>query len=253
MSAGDKTASFVLNLTITQITSNTHTSMPISPLQYSRPFVSVIIPNYNHALYLRERINSVLNQTYDAFEVILLDDASTDTSLEVIDDYRHHEKVTQVIINQENTGNTFKQWQRGLSLARGEYIWIAESDDVASPTFLEEVLEKMLIHDAVLGFSGSQIIDSNGHRVNKNYDNFGLFNYKDCYDGKAFARRFLVFGNRLYNASMIVFRKAEAEQVSEHFTQFNAAGDWLFWFELCQKGKVVCVRKKLNQSRLSAH
>ena len=101
------------------------------------PLASVIIPNYNHAKYLEERIQSVLNQTYQNLELILLDDKSTDNSLEVINKYRDNPHVSQIVVNEHNSGSAFKQWHRGIELAIGELIWIAESDDYCSPTFLE--------------------------------------------------------------------------------------------------------------------
>ena len=86
------------------------------------PTVSVIIPNYNHAPYLKERIDSVLNQTYQDFEVIILDDCSPDNSVEVIELYRSNPHVAHILINEQNTRNTFIQWERGISLAKGKYI-----------------------------------------------------------------------------------------------------------------------------------
>jgi glycosyltransferase involved in cell wall biosynthesis len=71
------------------------------------PIVSVIIPNYNHAPFLKERIESVLNQSFQDFEVILLDDCSTDNSRDIIEQYRHHPRVSNIIFNEQNTGNTF--------------------------------------------------------------------------------------------------------------------------------------------------
>lgn len=108
----------------------------------SQPLVSVIIPNYNHARFLEQRIESVLNQTFQDFEVILLDDKSTDNSVEILEKYRGHPKVTHLVVNKENSGKQFmqKQWKLGLSLAVGKYIWIAESDDWAELTFLEEMV-----------------------------------------------------------------------------------------------------------------
>ena len=87
------------------------------------PQVSVIVPNYNHAPYLRQRIDSILAQTYQDFELILLDDSSTDKSEEVLLSYKDHPKVISLIINKQNSGSTFKQWDKGIELAKGEYIW----------------------------------------------------------------------------------------------------------------------------------
>lgn len=100
--------------------------------------VSVIIPNYCHARFLNRRIDSVLNQTYGDFEVIILDDCSSDNSRDIIETYRHHPRVSHIVYNEKNSGSTFIQWDKGFELAQGEYIWIAESDDEAAPTSFEE-------------------------------------------------------------------------------------------------------------------
>ena len=100
------------------------------------PKVSVIVPNYNHAPYLKRRLDSILGQSYQDFELILLDDHSSDGSADILLSYKDDPRVSQVIINEENSGSTFKQWDKGLSLAEGEYIWIAESDDWCEKTLL---------------------------------------------------------------------------------------------------------------------
>ena len=100
------------------------------------PKVSVIVPNYNHARYLKARIDSILNQTFQDFELILLDDCSTDNSVELLQSYAGHPHVSHIVLNDRNTGSPFLQWQKGIGLAQGEYVWIAESDDTAQPDFL---------------------------------------------------------------------------------------------------------------------
>src|SRR5580698_2020180 len=103
------------------------------------PTVSVIIPNYNHARFLRRRIDSVLSQTFQDFEVILLDDCSTDESRSILALYSADPRV-RIEFNETNSGSTFKQWNKGVRLARGKYVWIAESDDYADARLLERLV-----------------------------------------------------------------------------------------------------------------
>src|SRR6478609_3462038 len=105
--------------------------------------VSVILPNYNHENYLKERIDSILQQTYRDFELIILDDHSSDNSKQIIELYRSNAKVSFIEYNSHNSGSPFRQWAKGIQLARGSYIWIAESDDSCEPAFLEETVKKM--------------------------------------------------------------------------------------------------------------
>ncbi len=71
--------------------------------------VSVILPNYNHAAYLRQRIESILNQTYQDFELIILDDCSPDNSKDVIEEYRNNSHISHIVYNETNSGYTLKQ------------------------------------------------------------------------------------------------------------------------------------------------
>lgn len=74
--------------------------------------VSIIVPNYNHIEFLGERLNSIFNQTYQEFEVILLDDFSSDGSDKILQSYADHPKVSHLILNNENLGSLFKRWKR---------------------------------------------------------------------------------------------------------------------------------------------
>jgi len=123
--------------------------------------VSVIIPNYNCAKYLRGRIDSILSQTYPIFEIIILDDHSTDNSLEIIDEYESKYPLwIKSIKNKKNSGNVFEQWIRGIENAKGNYIWIAKADDLSEPIFIESMMEKMSLNeDIVIGYTQSKIMD----------------------------------------------------------------------------------------------
>ena len=82
----------------------------------SYPLVSVIVPNYNHEKYLPERLNSILNQTFQDFELILLDDCSTDGSREILKSFKKNSKVTHLEFSVSNSGSPFKQWAKGVNL-----------------------------------------------------------------------------------------------------------------------------------------
>src|SRR5687768_8494009 len=121
--------------------------------------VSVIVPNYNHAPYLPARLNSILKQTYQDFEIIILDDCSTDNSRSIIEQYRGNSKVSHIIYNASNSGNTFHQWKKGMSIASGNLIWIAESDDYCERTFLEELVPSFHTNkNLVIAFCQSLVV-----------------------------------------------------------------------------------------------
>ena len=177
----------------------------------SLPLVSVIIPGYNHAPFLQERIESVLGQTYPCFEIIMLDDASRDESAGIMQSYAQHKHVSHVIINKENSGNTFLQWQKGLAQAQGEYVWIAESDDVAHTNFLTALMEPLIkTPDAVMAFSWSTMIDEHGKPLPYSWDETKRFCAPGVYDSRPFCLQRMMFKNLMYNASMVVFRKCQS-------------------------------------------
>ncbi len=208
--------------------------------------ISVIIPNYNHADFLQQRIDTVLNQTYRDFEVILLDDASTDGSAAILNSYRDHEKVSHVVINQQNSGNTFVQWQRGLALATGDYVWIAESDDYCSPDLLEELVSLVDSQENVSVAFCNSIIFRDNEVVTTGHSG----QMQEIVEGKTFIRERMLFGNTIFNASMAIFQRSAAQQVDFVLIQtFKFCGDWLFWIQLAQQGQVGISAKVLNYFR----
>lgn len=206
------------------------------------------MPNYNHAPYLKERMDSILAQDYSEFEVIILDDASTDDSTAVLNEYARHPKAKKMIVNAYNSGNTFLQWQRGLQEATGDYVWIAESDDVAAPTLLSTLVKALEQKDATVAFCHSQRIDASGAPIPHKLD--PQFRQDFSLPGDTFIRRYLLGYSSICNASSVVFRRDAAETVDmDQVAQFSASGDRLFWIQMALQGRVAYVAQPLNQFR----
>lgn len=214
--------------------------------------VSVIVPNYNHAPFLKERMESILAQDYSDVEVILIDDASTDESVSILKEYTKHPKVKKLIVNETNSGNPFTQWNRGIKEASGDYIWIAESDDVAEPTLLSRLIEAIEQKDAVLAFGHSQWMDSEGQVIARNLD--PLWKRDFSMAGGTFVRQYLLGYNTICNASAVVFKKETVAAVDMYqVEQFNASGDRLFWIQMALQGRVAYVAETLNHFRQHTH
>lgn len=221
------------------------------------PLVSVIVPNYNYARYLDLRMESILNQSFQDFELILLDDASTDNSIEVLEKYRNHPKTTHFIVNETNSGLPFAQWQKGIALSHGKYIWIAEADDLASPDFLRTCIKALENHpDATVAFAGAEIIDADGNTTGQSFDiwlpeNTGNGNEYKVFDGKQYIVHNMYWGSAVYNASGAVFRKDKvSDKDFEDCTAMRNSGDWLFWTKLIAKGQHIEIYRKLNRFRI---
>ena len=221
------------------------------------PLVSVIIPNYNYAQYLHARIGTVLNQTFQDFELILLDDASTDHSADILRSYGNNPHTTHLVINTTNTGSPFAQWFKGIALAQGQYIWIAEADDLAEPNFLQTCVNLMQRHpQAALCHTGSYLIDSAGQRQPRDPNHWGHRSRKPyaCLDGQAYASHNLYWKNYIINASAVLFSRQCAMSLNpSHYTGMRYCADWLFWFHMSLRGQVIEVHTCLNHFRQHPH
>ena len=211
------------------------------------PLVSVIVPNYNHAPFLKQRIDSILNQSLQDFELILLDDCSTDNSREILSSYADNPHVTQIIFNETNSGSPFAQWQKGIEIAQGEWIWIAESDDWADEHFLEELLREAQSHPSSgLLYAKAQYKYPDGNTWCPTLSNQAIY-----HKGEDFLKQQLLFANVIYNVSMVLFRKSLIKEID--FTKFDLmhlCGDWFFYTQLCEYTDVLEVDKLLSYYRV---
>lgn len=225
----------------------------------SMPKVSIIVPSFNHAAYLHDRIDSILCQSFQDFEIILLDDASTDRSVDILKQYRTHPKVTRFAVNAENSGSAFRQWERGVGYAAGDYIWIAESDDVAAPDFLAS-LTGILDANPSLGivYSQSLKIDASGSVIGSWRDLTldaanGLWGANFLCPGREMVRQFLIHANVIPNASAVVIRKRFLPPDSlKEASSFTINGDWYVWSSILLGSDVAFFNHELNACRFHA-
>jgi len=215
-----------------------------------KPLVSVIIPNYCHAKYLDQRIQTVLCQTYRFFEVIILDDASCDNgaSKAVIEKYRGNPHVSHIVYNDQNSGSTFIQWNKGFELAKGDLIWIAESDDYCELNFLETLIPCWEQHPEC------SIVQSSGYYAYpdqlKDCYNRGEKGTIDYYRGvECIKKHFVNSCHFIPNASAVLFRKDLAQTVPKDYQEYKSAGDRLFWIYMLERGSICHVNKQLNYFR----
>ena len=216
------------------------------------PKISVIIPNYNHERFLAKRLNSVLDQSFKDFEIIILDDCSTDDSKKVIEKFRSNEKVSKIVYNDENSGSTFKQWKKGIQLAVGDYVWIAESDDFSDPEFLAVVVTPLLNDAAItVSFCRSVNVDENENvlGITLHADQLDKVKWTKDYveEGAIEIDRYLRYRNTIPNASAVIFKKpTDIDRFLN--TDMRFCGDWLFWLNLLRLpgAKIAYSPKTLN-------
>lgn len=220
--------------------------------------VSIIIPNYNHSEFLEQRLYSVFNQTFENYEVIILDDASTDHSLQILNTYKDHPKVSHYVINEQNSGSPFKQWCKGFELAKGNYIWIAESDDYCDLDFLNSLLGYNTINSRNLDviYTQSVDVDEKGNTLENRIEytnNFqpNLWESDFIINGEDFIKKYIKVKCVIPNASAVIFKKQLITKavLSSGFLDMRICGDWLFWIAILKTANLGFVSKSLNKFR----
>lgn len=211
-----------------------------------KPKVSVIIPNFNHARFLEQRIESVISQEFSDLEIIILDDFSNDNSVEILKKYEMHPFIRHIVLNKKNSGSTFVQWVKGFKLAQSEYIWIAESDDFSSASFLKEMLASIEEDKNIaVAYCPSHWVDEKGNVILESSTI-----ERAVFKGDEFIRQNFTTGNAIPNASMAIFRKESLDRVDfSALMDFKYCGDWLFWVSLINQSFVYQHDKPLNYYR----
>ena len=224
------------------------------------PKVSVIVPNYNYANHLRERIGSIVRQTIPFYELIVLDDASSDHSIEVVEQLATEYAIQlHIVRNETNSGSVFKQWAKGAELTRGDFVRIAEADDISEPGFLEALTAAMADKSVVMAYCQSKQIDGDGNVLANTYleytDDISRERWLRAYRrlGIDEIRECLAVKNTIPNVSAVLFRrdallKALRDEL-DVICSFRIAGDWVTYLAVLEQGDIAFVPESLNLHR----
>lgn len=226
----------------------------------AQPRISVIIPNYNYAHYLPHRIATILAQELPVWEIIFLDDASTDNSLEVAERLLQDCGINyRIVPNKKNSGSVFSQWMKGVELARGDIVWIAEADDWASARFTKVAAAAFQDPDVVLSYTQSNQVTEDSTFLAVHYLDYVADIDRERWrrpfvnDGKAELNDGFSVKNTIPNVSGVLMRRdALAATLSAHFPEirsYRVAGDWCAYAHIASLGKIAFDPRPLNYHR----
>lgn len=142
--------------------------------------ISVIVPIYNVEEYIRDCLDSILNQTYDEFEVILVDDGSTDSSYEIAAEYALRDNRIKVI--RQNNGGVSSARNKGLNEVSGEYLTFVDADDYIAVNYLESLVRPLQYFECDIVFSGMIDFDKSGikNSITLNQRSWRFESSEDC-------------------------------------------------------------------------
>ncbi|MCE0558578.1 glycosyltransferase family 2 protein [Motilimonas sp. E26] len=222
----------------------------------SSPLVSIVIPLYNAENYIEETLQSVLNQTYNNYEVIVVDNASTDSSMVIVNRFAFEFKNLKVFCCEVNSGGPAKPRNIGIENAQGEYIAFLDSDDIWHPDKLEKQL-------CLLKGGGWDFVSSSIHRIDEHGNT--LIKGKGVFGGLSFRRtaecdlKGLMYRNNVITSSVIL-KKTNIKGVRFNENDFfKCVEDYLFWLEVLSNNSgfyLVCsdefVSYRVIESSLSS-
>lgn len=188
--------------------------------------VSIITPLYNSEQYIYQTIESVLKQTYQDWELILIDDASTDKTLIVVDQLIKENTKIKLIKNEKNLGAAISR-NKAIKEAQGDYIAFLDADDVWKPKKLKLQLEVMQLENVDVCFSSYEQIDASGKSLNKTVKALPLLTYSK-----------LLKSNYVGNLTGIYNAKALGEIQTPNLRKRQ---DWLLWLEVIKRSKKPAV------------
>ncbi|WP_416675827.1 glycosyltransferase family 2 protein [Egbenema bharatensis] len=204
------------------------------------PTLSVLMSVYNGSTYLKESIDSILDQTFTDFEFLIIDDCSTDDSWQILQDYADRDGRIRLLQNQENLGLT-KSLNRGLAVAEGNYIARQDADDVALPDRFQkqvQVLEQQ--PEVVLVSCEMEWIDAAGQSLGSMQ--------RSCQAD--LVPWHLLFYNHVGGHSQVLYRRQAALTAGGYDEARRYSQDYDLWSRLTKQGKIVILPEFLQLQRI---
>lgn len=207
--------------------------------------ISIVTPLYNHSRFLKERVNSILNQTFSEFEWVIIDDCSTDGSQDVIQNLASHDSRVRFVYHKENIGMAATT-REAIHMTSGKYVYRAESDDVCELYFLEEMINILERHQNLgFAFCKAKHMDENGFIWG------GIRQPQNdiMWTGKELFRELL--NNNFIAGSNIVFDRTAAAAVGGFgISPFKTACDYHLNLRMCLKYDAYYLSKPLAYHRI---
>ncbi|WP_457571129.1 glycosyltransferase family 2 protein [Desulfovulcanus sp.] len=202
--------------------------------------ISVILPVYNCEKYLRYAIESILGQTFGDFELLLLDDGSTDRSSRIANEYASKDARIRYFYHQ-NIGLT-KTLNIGLSLSRGDYISRQDADDLSHPNRLEKQVKYLCEHPDV------SLVGSSMYQINEKGEKMGSYIYPACHDELV---RWMKKGRNPFPHTSIMFRKDVVKnKIGGYRDIFKKSQDVDLYLRVCEKFNIASIQDNLVYVRV---
>lgn len=219
-----------------------------------QPRVSLIFTSFNHKEYLAQALDSLLGQTFGDFELIVVDDCSTDGSQELLREYAARDSRIRLILNERNSGSYVHSTNQGAGYARAPYLVFAQCDDYAEPSQLERLVGVLDAHPQVgVVFSASRMVDERGTTLGEDFDvrepEFRRRCVSDTLIPGDRMRRYFLHSCVIPNLSAAMVRRELFEKQGGLSDRYLVLADWDFWLKTTLECDFYYLRDPLNNFR----
>lgn len=217
------------------------------------PKISVVFTSYNHKEYLRQALDSLLAQTFKDFELIIVDDCSTDGSQMILKEYAKKDNRIHLTLNTINSGSYVHSTNQGALLATAPYIIFAQCDDYAEPIQFDRLYKAITFNKVDVAFSCSKMVDENSscigtdfsyrdYSFRKKYKNGGLIKKSDAF-------KYLINSCIIPNLSAAIISRELYNALKGLSSEYLVLADWDFWIRLSKYSDFYYISQPLNNFR----